>query len=130
MKFAPAEEMNELNEYVFVARARIDKYIDMSKKLDRWETLDKKTSNSMFYIDIKSKKLRDILRTVLHNIHDVFLRKNKPQIWLSVFLHKSLTYSLRLDRMKSSLSVFFKIESISNQIERRRLSRDYEAEAS
>lgn len=121
--------MNELDEYIFVARARIDKYIDMSKELDRWETLDKKTSNPMFYIDIKSEKLRDILRTVLHDIHGVFLRENKPQIWLSVFLHKSLTYT-HLDRTKSPLSVPFRIESVSDQIERRRRSRGCEAEAS
>lgn len=31
----------------------------------------------MFYVDIKSKKLRDILRTILQDIHDVSLRENK-----------------------------------------------------
>ena len=72
--------MDWLDEYVFVARARIGKYIDIGTKLDRWVKLDKKTSDPVFYIDIKSEKLRDFLRTVLQNIYDVSLREDKPQV--------------------------------------------------
>lgn len=53
--------------------------------------LDKKTSDPVFYVDIKSERLRDILRTVLQDVHGVSLREDKPQVWFSVFLHKSLT---------------------------------------
>lgn len=35
MKFASTREVNELNEYVFVAHARIDKYINVIKQFDR-----------------------------------------------------------------------------------------------
>ncbi|KAL9004824.1 MAG: hypothetical protein Q9188_002368 [Gyalolechia gomerana] len=60
----PAGEVDGLDKYIFVARARIDK----------------KTSEPVFYVDIKSEKLRDILRTVLQNIHGISLREDKPQI--------------------------------------------------
>lgn len=41
--------------------------------------LDKKISDSVFYVDIKSEKLRDVLRTVLRDIHDVSLNEDKPR---------------------------------------------------
>ncbi len=65
MESVPRGEVDGLDEYVFIARARIGKYINVVKKLNRWETLDKKTSDPVFYVNIKSEKLRDILRTVL-----------------------------------------------------------------
>lgn len=65
MESAPIGEVDGLDEYIFIARARIGKYINIVKKLDRWEVLDKKTSDPVFYINIKSEKLRDILRIVL-----------------------------------------------------------------
>jgi len=39
--------------------------------------LNKKTINPIYYVNIKSKGLRNILKTVLRNIRAVNLNKNK-----------------------------------------------------
>ncbi len=41
----------------------------------------------MFYVNINLKKLQDILRIILQDIHDVFFKENKSQIWFSVLWH-------------------------------------------
>jgi len=45
---------------------------------------DKKTSEPTAYIDIKSKDLRDILRTVLRDIRAASLEGNKPAVCSSL----------------------------------------------
>ncbi|KAI4176460.1 MAG: hypothetical protein LQ343_000996 [Gyalolechia ehrenbergii] len=57
MESTPAGEVDGLDEYDFIARARIDK----------------KTSEPVFYVDIKSEKLRDILRTIERNLFYQYL---------------------------------------------------------
>lgn len=46
------------------------------------KTLDKKTENPIYFIDLKSEALRDILRTVLQNVKGICLREDKPMVWL------------------------------------------------
>jgi len=46
-------------------------------------SLDKKTKEPTFYIDIKSEELRDILREVLKDVYSVSLIEDKPSISLS-----------------------------------------------
>jgi len=44
--------------------------------------LDKKTLNSTYYIDIKSKELQNILRTILRDIRIINLNEDKFTIKL------------------------------------------------
>ncbi|PVH68579.1 hypothetical protein DL98DRAFT_381034, partial [Cadophora sp. DSE1049] len=60
----PADEANELDQYIFVARTR----------------LDKETKNQIQYIDIKSSGLRDVLRNVLHDVQGICLQEEKPSV--------------------------------------------------
>ncbi|KAF8850015.1 P-loop containing nucleoside triphosphate hydrolase protein [Acephala macrosclerotiorum] len=64
-------EANELNQYVFVVRARIDK----------------KTSANTVYIDIKSECLRDVLRTVLKGVHGISVKEDKPSVEQNLLYH-------------------------------------------
>lgn len=57
-------EVNELDQYVFVNRIRINK----------------KTKDSISYIDVKSEGLRDVLRKVLKDIRGICLREDKPLV--------------------------------------------------
>ncbi|KAL2058743.1 hypothetical protein ABVK25_000034 [Lepraria finkii] len=68
---SPPGEVEGLDEYVFVARA--------------W--IDNKPSDPVFYIDVKSDKLRDILRTVLQDVHGVSLREDKPAVDRNLLYH-------------------------------------------
>lgn len=45
--------------------------------------LDKKTLDPTYYVDIKSERLRNILRTVLRDIRTVNLNEDKPAVLLS-----------------------------------------------
>lgn len=45
--------------------------------------LEKKTLDPTYYVDIKSKELRDILRTILRNIRMINLNEDKPTIKFS-----------------------------------------------
>jgi len=45
--------------------------------------LEKKTLDPTYYVDIKSKDLRDILRTILRDIRMINLNEDKPTIKLS-----------------------------------------------
>ena len=45
--------------------------------------LEKKTLDPTYYVDIKSKELRDILRTILRDIRMINLNEDKPTIKLS-----------------------------------------------
>ncbi|KAL9126352.1 MAG: hypothetical protein Q9217_004582 [Psora testacea] len=67
----PPGEVEGLDEYVFIARARIDKG----------------SSDPVFYIDVKSDKLRDILRTVLQDVHGISLREDKPAVDRNLLYH-------------------------------------------
>jgi hypothetical protein len=63
---------NELvSTLMFVHTSSIDK-----------DDLDKKTLNSTYYVNIKSKGLRNILRTILRDIRTINLNEDKPTIKL------------------------------------------------
>ncbi|OCK92522.1 uncharacterized protein K441DRAFT_726984, partial [Cenococcum geophilum 1.58] len=47
---------------------------------------DKKTKDSIFYINVKFKGLRDVLRKVLKDIYRICLREDKPLNLLYNFL--------------------------------------------
>lgn len=60
------------------------------------ETLDKKTEEPIYFIDLKSEALRDILRTVLQNVKGICLREDKPTVCLSLSHRVRLEF---LDRL-------------------------------
>lgn len=59
------------------------------------KTLDKKTENPTYFIDLKSEALRDILRTVLQNVKGICLREDKPTV------RCSLSHTIRLEFLDS-----------------------------
>lgn len=46
------------------------------------EILDKQTFEQVFYIDINSDGLRDVLRIVLREVHGLSLREDKITVWI------------------------------------------------
>jgi hypothetical protein len=75
------DELNELDQYVFVVRTRIGQFIRSKLALcTHKDTLDKKTSANTVYIDVKSKWLRDILRIVLKSVHGISAKEDKPSV--------------------------------------------------
>ena len=74
-----ADEANELDQYVFVVRARIGQYIRSKRAPCTYDdTLDKKASTHTVYIDIKSEWIRDVLRAVLKGVHGISAKEDKP----------------------------------------------------
>jgi hypothetical protein len=73
------DEADELDQYVFVVRARIGQYIRSKRAPCTHEgILDKKAATNTVYIDIKSEWLRDVLRTVLKGVHGISAKEDKP----------------------------------------------------
>lgn len=69
--------MTDLDEHVFLVRARTGKSIGPWKDLSaEIRILDKQTSEQEFYIDVKSDKLRDVLRVVLREVRGLSLRED------------------------------------------------------
>ncbi len=56
--------------------------MSMHTSLVNENDLDKKTLNSTYYIDIKSKELQNILRTILRDIRIINLNEDKFTIKL------------------------------------------------
>ncbi|KAI9748613.1 MAG: hypothetical protein M4579_007174 [Chaenotheca gracillima] len=81
-KTAPSEEINELDEYVFVVRTRIDRM----------------TKEPTCYVDIKSEELRDILRTILRDVSGISLVEDKPSVRLSLTSNGKHTDQGQLER--------------------------------
>ena len=74
-----ADEANELDQYVFVVRARIGQYVRSKWDLCTHEDiLDKKSATNTVYIDIKSEWLRAVLRMVLKGVHVISAKEDKP----------------------------------------------------
>ncbi|CZR66033.1 uncharacterized protein PAC_15933 [Phialocephala subalpina] len=67
----PPDEENELDQYIFVVRTRIDK----------------KTEKRTHYIDLKSEGLRDVLRSVLQDVKGICLREEKPSVEQNLLFH-------------------------------------------
>lgn len=44
------------------------------------DSIDKKTLDPIFYVDIKSEGLRDIVRTALRDVRAVNLNEDKPAV--------------------------------------------------
>ena len=58
--------MDAYNKYIFVVYTRISKYKDSYWiYITKGKTIDKKTERIIYFINVKSKGLRDILRSVL-----------------------------------------------------------------
>jgi hypothetical protein len=73
------DEANELDQYMFVVRARIGQYLRSKQTpCTHEDILDKKASANTVYIDIKSEWLRDVLRTVLKGVHGISAKEEKP----------------------------------------------------
>ncbi|KAG0645018.1 26S proteasome regulatory subunit [Hyphodiscus hymeniophilus] len=64
-------EADKLDSYVFVIRGRIDK----------------KTTETTFYIDVKSECLRDALRNILKDAHAVNTKENKLSVEQKLLYH-------------------------------------------
>ncbi|OCL12971.1 P-loop containing nucleoside triphosphate hydrolase protein [Glonium stellatum] len=64
-------EVDAYDEYIFVVRIRIDK----------------KTERITHFIDVKSKGLRDILRSVLQGVEGTFLKEDKPSVERNLLYH-------------------------------------------
>ncbi|KAL8870950.1 MAG: hypothetical protein Q9198_007513 [Flavoplaca austrocitrina] len=62
------EMVTDLDEYVFVVRARTDA---------KTEHPEKGASEQVFYVDVKSEGLRDVLRIVLRDVHGLSLGEDK-----------------------------------------------------
>lgn len=72
------EEVTDIDEYMFVVRART------GKSMESWhvsmltqENPEKGASEQVFYVDIKSNRLRDILRIILRDVHGLSLGEDK-----------------------------------------------------
>lgn len=77
------EAVTDLDEHVFVIRARTGKSMGPWKYLSvKVRTPDKETCEQVFYIDIKSERLRDVLRIVLQEVRGLSLREDKIAIWI------------------------------------------------
>ena len=77
---APADEVNELDHYVFVARTRLGRPLLSNTTSVSDSSVDKETKNQIQYVDIKSSGLRDILRKVLHAVQGIYLQEEKPSV--------------------------------------------------
>jgi hypothetical protein len=74
-----ADKVNELDQYVFVVRARIGQYARPKRALYTHEDIiNKKAATNVVYIDIKLKWLRDILRVVLKGVYGISAKEDKP----------------------------------------------------
>ena len=69
-----------MNTYSLFARGSVSLSTSGQMPLANDDTLDRKTDDPIFYIDIKSQELRDILRNMLRNINGVCLREDKPTV--------------------------------------------------
>ncbi|KAL8698333.1 MAG: hypothetical protein Q9201_006630 [Fulgogasparrea decipioides] len=65
------EEVTDLDEYMFVVRARTEKG----------------ASEQVFYVDIKSEGLRDVLRIVLRDVHGLSLGEDKITLERNLLYH-------------------------------------------
>ena len=77
---APADEVNELDHYVFVARTRLGRPLLSNTTSVSDSSVDKETKNQIQYVDIKSSGLRDILRKVLQDVQGICLHEEKPSV--------------------------------------------------
>lgn len=74
-------DVDELDQYVFVARARVGQlHILRSALLSLTMKTDKKTQDASHFINVKSSELKDALGTVLHSVLGVSLKGNKPSV--------------------------------------------------
>ncbi|KFZ19606.1 hypothetical protein V502_03529 [Pseudogymnoascus sp. VKM F-4520 (FW-2644)] len=67
----PTDKADELNQYVFVVRGRIDK----------------DTTKTIYHVDIKSEILRDVLRNVLKDAHAVSTKENDLSVEQNLLYH-------------------------------------------
>lgn len=77
----PKEEVDELDQYVFVHRARIGE-CDIACNCFSLLIMAsaKRTKNPTFFIDVKSESLRNDLRTVLRDVRGISLAEDMPSV--------------------------------------------------
>jgi len=67
------------NKYIFIICIRISKHENSYWiYIINGETIDKKTKRITHFINVKSKSLQDILRSILQGIDKTFLKEDKP----------------------------------------------------
>lgn len=94
----PADELNELDQYVFIVRVRMVRIaVHASATSTYSKTLDKEIKDFIFYVDIISEGLRDILRTVLRDMNIICLREDKPIVQSSLVSIKDVGFSSYAD---------------------------------
>jgi len=77
----PTDEVSDLDEYVFVVRARIGEQSSILSVFNAKEdALDRNTGDPAFFIDVKSKGLADVLRTVLRDVRGISLEEDAPTV--------------------------------------------------
>lgn len=85
---SPSDEIEDLDHYVFVVRARIGRCNGIDNVCSaNAGTLDRDTKETTYYIDMKSEPLREILRTVLQRVNAIGLNEveNSVNCLLSVW---------------------------------------------
>ena len=71
--------MDAYNKYIFIVYIYISKHKNSYRiYITNSKTIDKKTKRITYLINIKSKGLRDILRSVLQGVDRTFLKEDKP----------------------------------------------------
>ena len=73
--------MDIYNEYIFIICIYISKHKNSYRiYITNGKIIDKKTKRIIHLINVKSKGLRDILRSVLQGIDRTFLKEDKPTV--------------------------------------------------
>ena len=73
--------MDAYNEYIFVVCIHIGKHENSYRiYVINGEIIDKKTKRMTHFIDVKSKGLQNILRSVLQGVDKTFLKEDKPTV--------------------------------------------------
>ena len=71
--------MDAYNKYIFIIYIHISKHENSYQiYITNSKITDKKTKYIIYLINIKSKGLQDILRSILQSINKTFLKEDKP----------------------------------------------------
>ncbi|KAI9791932.1 MAG: hypothetical protein M1835_008168 [Candelina submexicana] len=95
------EEVTDLDEYVFIIRARTEK----------------KTSEQVFYVDIKSDGLRDVLRAGLRDVHGLSLREDKITLERNLLYHYVPELEAHQTRLKDDANNDAKVKHLNLLVE-------------
>ncbi|KAI9692065.1 MAG: hypothetical protein M1812_008540, partial [Candelaria pacifica] len=113
------KEVTGLDKYVFVVRART------GKRMGSWqahfnakvENLEKKTSKQVFYVNIKSDGLRDVLRVVLRDVHGLSLREDKITLERNLLYHYIPKLKAQQSVLEDDINNHAKVQPLSLLVE-------------